>query len=192
MDSLLQACRDNLGAAPRSFSRQERSYLAPRFPDWIGGDDLRAIKRDRNTLLQRGRVVWAALIQANQILFEPLSGDAPALVVWSENPELLHNHTALRALGLELYALKDKTGDNSGEVADVARLITDELARPLNYRLPDSLAKDAFITTILVFRKQLPCGFLTSGLLPLLVLPEESPCGLILPGKYWPDALKDR
>jgi hypothetical protein len=190
MDSLLQACRDNFGATPRSFPRGERSYLYTRFPDWLGDDSLRVLQRDRDALLRRGRVVWAALIQANQTLFEPLLEDAPALVVWSENPEFLHNHQALRALGLELYGLK---GENAaGDVAEVARLVTDEMGRPLNYRLPESLAKDAFVTTILVSRKQLPCGFLTSGLLPLLVLPEESPCSLILPGKFWPDELKDR
>jgi hypothetical protein len=190
MNSLLQSCRDNLGAAPRSFPRSDRKYLYPALPRWMAQDKLLPLQKHRHTLLKRGRVVWSSLVQANKYLYQPDSRDAPALVVWSEEPTLANDPLALRCLAHEIFDLKGTTG--TGELADLGALVQAEMERPLNYAVPASLAENAFMTTILVFRRHLPCGFLTSGLLPLLILPEETPFSMILPGRFWPDELKDR
>jgi hypothetical protein len=53
--------------------------------------------RDQRTLLERGQVVWGAIIQANEHLFQPKGGSdkLPAAVMYSlesfydDNPEVL-------------------------------------------------------------------------------------------------------
>jgi hypothetical protein len=188
MDSLLQRCRENFGAAPRSFPLGLRRYLTPGLPRWTASDPLFAILDNRNALLRRGRVVWGVLIHSNEFLFEPATGDAPALAVWSDDEEFNRNPHALTLLARRIR----EVGPQEGELRDVAAFVLDSMRRTFQFRLPESLAENAYLSSLLVIRRQLPMGFLSSSLLPLIVLPEENPYAMILPGKFWPDALKDR
>jgi hypothetical protein len=189
MESLLQACRDSLGPAPRAIPFRERSYFYPSLLSLDAGDQLNPLDKARPLLLQRGQVVWCAIVRTRAYMFEPGPVGAPALVVWSEDPAWENDPLAARVLALEVDALK--VGSHTSEFMQIAGLLTSEKERPFNYRLPASMAPSAFLTSIVLFRRHLPCGFVSSGLLPLLVLPEETPFSMVLPGRYWPDALKD-
>lgn len=192
MESLLSACRENFGPPPRRIPWLERPYLHARAPQWAAHDDLRRVIRDRNRLLTQGRIVLGAVVEANTALYRPGKQNLPALAIWSDDPFYEAKPCRLRELGRELFAMKGQ--HTRGDLAETARLLTSARLRPLGYKLPDSFGdgKALWLTTLLVFREHLPCGFLNSKLLPLLVCPEETPAALILPGKYWPDAWKDR
>ena len=79
-----------------------------------------------------------------------------------------------------------------------AREITDETSSPLNMKLPAEWGTNwgvagaqFYLSALVVWRTDLPARYLTSRLIPLLVLPERTDSTMILPGLFWADALKD-
>ncbi|RYG64323.1 hypothetical protein EON80_19435 [bacterium] len=190
MNPMIQTCRDNFGPASRTFPLSQRRYLLPRLPRWCAQSQLAPLQQQRINLLRQGQVVASALIQANWTLYRPMPEDAPALVVWSEEPNLANDDKELRCLAKRINDLRyDGTG---GDLAELGELVNNEHEFPLQYAVPPSLAENTYMTTILVFRRHMPSGFISSRLLPLLVLPEVTSQSLILPGKYWPQELIDR
>jgi hypothetical protein len=192
MQSSLEAARTLFGPAPRRIVWKDHFYFYPPAPQWIERDELKRVYNDRKLILQQGRLVLGVFIQANSLLYQPGTADLPAFILWSEDPYFLETPAHLRELARELGNLKGTSP--TGDMAEVTALVTNELARPLGYRMPASFGegRPLWMTTLMVFRRHLPSGFITSGLVPLLVRPEESPVALILPGRFWPDEWKDR
>lgn len=192
MNSLTENCRQNLGPAPRKFPVWERNYYLPSAPEWLPGDALNQSVKDRGKLLKHGRVVLGALVQANMELFAPLRKDLPALAVWSEEPDWDADIPAMRAWGYRIFQLKGQ--EPEGDLERLTRTMNNERARPQNYPLPESFTggKKIFLSSLVVFRRHLPYGYITSGILPLLVHPEGTPSCMVLPGRYWANELKDR
>ncbi len=194
MAQLLEGCRQAFGAAPRSFSAQERRHFSPPTPMWMWfnrRDELWTLYRERMRVLETGQVVWAALVQANQLLFEPGTLDCPAAAVYGLDPSFDRDPDELRRIAHELFALKGTTPADPA-LRQAADDITNEMARRYNMRLPDALTggRDVYMTCIMVHRRHLPTGYLTQGLFPLVVAPGQTPATMILPSRYWGPELR--
>ena len=191
-----EQCRELLGPAPRTFSRAHNKVLLPKAPAWHKSDPLGRVVKDRPLLLERGVVAAGVLIQANAYLWGSGKDDSAALALWSDDARLETDLIRLRELALELGALKGKKAEEvAPEMAPFARDITNESARPLNLKLPDNWGLEGanfYLSALLVWRAHLPTHYLTSRIVPMLVLPAQTDAAMILPAMFWCDALKDR
>ena len=195
--AIIRECRRNLGDPPRKFSREAqlnfrlRLSWHLRFVFWLSQDRLRIIMRDQELLRDRGRVVWGCLVQANHNLFQPTNRQTlPANVIYSLDAYFDEQTLLLLQVAQRLFNLKGTSPEDQA-VARFAAAITNELARTMRLALPPSLSlgEQAFLTTCLIQPSHLPTGYLVSGLFPLLICPEETEAVMILPARYWPDAL---
>ncbi|WP_405861194.1 hypothetical protein OG407_24480 [Streptomyces sp. NBC_01515] len=189
---LIAQCRENLGAAPRSFSSRDRqTYLRVRRPWWLRSKDaLIDVIEQQDLLLERGIVVWASIVQANNRLFKPGRGSLPAAVLYCADPEVFDDRPdELRDIAGELFSTKGKQMDDS-ELQAFSDMLASELDREMRMPVPRSLAGSAplYCTDVLVSRRHLPNRRLDRGLLPLIVLPDRS-ATMILPSRFWPDEL---
>lgn len=199
MKMALDATRALLGnSLPRTFSgdKNEKLALYPPPPTWAARDELQSIIAWRERLLLRGRVVLCARIMANRTLYHITStpSSSAMLVVWSADPFFEENADELAMVASEAGALKNTSPDENSDLAPIAALITDEMARTQNVPLPPSLTdgREVFLSSLIAWRAHLPMGFLSGTFMPLLVLPEETPAALIVPGRFWSDDFKDR
>ena len=71
--------------------------------------------RKQNLLLREGLVVWAALVQANELLFRPGPMDHPAMVVYVPDESLDSCPEWLESLARDLYRLKNTTPEDPDE-----------------------------------------------------------------------------
>ena len=133
------------------------------------------------SLLDGGKVVWGAIVQANLRAYMPGNDDLPAVVAYSPEPDFDDDPEALHEVAHRVFALKGEAPVEPN-LARIARLISDETAEFHHERLPDSLGwlKKIYISTFIVNRRRLPTGRLTLQLLPLLVDPGRSPVVMIL------------
>ncbi len=70
-------------ATPRKFPLRDRLiFLRIVRPDWLETDDLRFFFENHRRVLTHGRLVLAAVIQANRTLYEPSGPDAPGEIVY--------------------------------------------------------------------------------------------------------------
>ena len=191
-------CREKLGAAPRTFARAQKKILAAKTPPWSKTDALGCVVRDRELLLREGRIAPGVLVQANQTLWQMGENTSAAIALWTEDARLETDMRCLRELALELKSFKglspETVKQRAPEMVPFAREITDETSSPLNMKLPADwgmAGAQFYMSALLVWRTDLPARYLTSRLIPLLVLPERTNSTLILPGLFWADALKD-
>ena len=191
-----EQCRQRLGPAPRTFTRAQNKILLAKAPAWHKSDPLGRVVKDRPLLLERGVVAPGVLIQANAYLWGSGKEDSAALALWSDDARMETDPIRLRELALELGDLKGKPAEEIAPTLEpIARVITNESARPLNMKLPDDwgLAGAKFyLSALLVWRAHLPTRYLTSRIVPLLVLPDQTEATMMLPGMFWCDELKDR
>ena len=194
--NVFDQCRELFGPAPRTWTRAHNKILLAKAPAWHKNDPLARVVKDRPLLLERGRVAAGVLIQANAYLWGAGPDDSAALALWSDDARLETELVRLRELALELGDLKGKpTEEVAPALAPFARDITNESARPLNQKLPDDwglAGANFYLSALLVWRAHLPTRYLTSRVVPMLVLPEETDATMILPAMFWCDALKDR
>lgn len=139
-------------------------------------------------LLEKGKVVWGYLIQANTSLFKPGKKDGFAAIVYSLEPEFNNNLYELYRIATELYELKGATIEHP-EVLDlksIATAITNE-DKLFNVKISKSVAldKEVYYTTMIISPKHLPRNYLSSCWFPILAAPEETNIVKVLPSKYW-------
>ncbi|EDN69442.1 hypothetical protein BGP_1396 [Beggiatoa sp. PS] len=86
-----------------------------------------------------------------------------------------------------LFKLKGKKTDDS-ELQNFADKLADECFMDLKLPIPTKLTEGIqyYYANILVQRKHLPNGVLSSSLFPLIVYPKETDAVMILPSRYWP------
>lgn len=145
--------------------------------------------RDQDILLQKGKIVWGYLVQANNLLFQPGKWEHPAVIVYSPEPTFHNNLSLLSRIARGLYELKDKNLEHP-EMSDLRKfgeIITNEMDCPFNVVVPNIITMNrlVYFTSILVYRKHLPNGYLKSGWFPILVAPDNTPAAMILPARYW-------
>ena len=159
---------------------------------WTPGTSLQ--RQEHRKLLRRGRVVWAAVAQANNQLYEFGTEDLPGNIVYSPDPYFDAHPFHLTWIADKVYALKDKRLDQITDVGKraVAMTIRDEYNMCENMLLPESLTErhEVYFSSLLFMRTGLLGCTLSARLVPVLMLPEETPQQLLLPATAWPKSLR--
>ncbi|HEY6096338.1 MAG TPA: hypothetical protein VIU93_15465 [Gallionellaceae bacterium] len=172
--------------AQKRFNPQILASVSAPTPPWMDKRDaLNEILRQQSLLLQEGKIVWGALIQANKLLFSPGRDDCPALLVYSADPYFDSRPQELRQIGHSIFSLKDTIPDHP-ELEEVAQLVSDKMDRSMNFRLPHVLSnREIRAAAFMVFRKHIPTGVLTAGTFPILIHPSTDAV-MIVPCEFWP------
>lgn len=160
-------------------------------PTWMPRNDvLRKVYVEQDRLLRAGSLVWAWLVQANNLLFAPGPDDHPALIVLPTDITNAAPIARLSAVAQRVYQLKNTTPADAGE-RELARLVSDEMRRSLGWRVPATVAGPTALTltACMVFRRALPEGRLHRGLLPMLTHPQTDVV-LPVPLRCWPEAFE--
>lgn len=187
-DRAIQETRRKFDASGRAAWKRHRV----RPPDWCDADDpLYEVYPDsrQERLFQHGLVVWAVMVQANQLLFQPGGDPCPAMLLYGLDPAVDDAVPTLREIARELFALKG-TRPTVADQVPFAKRITDEMARDLAQPIPASLARKQTLatTTTMIHRQALPLGYMSGVVLPLLVHPPER-TSLVLPHEYWSERI---
>lgn len=159
-------------------------------PKWLANkpaDPLNLLYVESKQLFKHGKIYYASLVQANEIMFQQHpTNDCPANIVLGESEYFDENPIALRRLARELGSYKG-TDDAPDELKRITDSITGELERLYNIPLPKSFSNNqtAYFSTIMIFRKHLPNGRLDGLLFPMLSCPNELSSSIILPYRYW-------
>lgn len=172
---------------PRRPGLLERLYLRVSPPRWCRKDDLIAVFKDREKLLSEGRIVLAVLVQANIRLYERGADDHPANVLYTTEPDAGSHIAEMLATAHRIFSLKNTKPEDADELR-FARMVSYELGRDFRVTVPERLSGglDLTYTTIMVHRKHLPEGRLTTPYFPLLIH-DETRASMILPARYWPE-----
>ncbi len=185
----LEVTRSDFGPPPRRLSWFKSLILWPHRPLYMHHDNRRLshVYYDYRELLRHGRLAWAHLVQANELLFRPGRYDHPAAVLYRPLPCSVDEGAHLAEMAAQLYFLKGRTAEAEPGLVQLAAAITDEMTAIYHYRIPvDRLTSgDVFYTTIMVCRKHLPNGVLAQSSFPLLVDTPRLEAAMILPSQYW-------
>lgn len=185
--AILQETREALANRRGWFGRIRREDRFTASPS--RGDDLHSHLAAQKVLLRKGTVVWAALVQANNRLFELDNHWYPGEVLCSDDPHFDAHPGELRKLCSAIFELKG-TEPTNPELRRIADDITGELARSAGAPLPQTLL-DIVTTggnvrrhTIIFDRSHLPDGVLVEDLMPVLQH-ERTNHVMLLPAKAW-------
>lgn len=168
------------------FDKQYNKLTPPAWMKQVKDTRFQSQYRDQEMLLSRGEVVFAHLIQANSLLFQPGDSDAPAAIVFSSDHYYDDHVDELLIIGHAMFDLKGKTQDDP-ELKRFAKAITDEVSALFNVKLPEKLTngRKVYYSTIIIHRKHLPVKYLKTRWFPVLIHPETTEACMILPSKYW-------
>jgi hypothetical protein len=165
----------------------KQSQASP--PAALAGDPVGVVYTHLPQLIRKGRIVWGALVLADEALFAPGAGDRPVLLVFSHDEHYDARPAELAALGARIASLRGARPSAPGLRELVAQLRNDS-GRPLGVPLPASLApREVTLTSAMVIRSHLPDGFLAGDWFPLLTH-TSSAVPLIVPSPFWPQALR--
>ena len=158
-------------------------------PKWIDSrNPMSEIYSKKWKLLQQGEIVYAYLVQANDLLFKRFPPiDCPAQIVYSTDPYFSENPEVLYDIAWKIYSYKGQTLDTVPEEwRDVARVITDEHdSSDFAFSLClDSQSFEYRMIPTMIHRKLLPKRKLCGNILPVLAVPECKQV-FVLPKQYW-------
>jgi hypothetical protein len=184
---MMRESRASIGPAPRTLVSSPYLRLVP--PQWLQNapaDALWEIYRQQDVLWRDGLVVWACIIKANQAALSPGKEDVPASVVYSPHPWFDARLDQLGRIAQVLGELQGKQ-HRDPETAEFARMMFNDQNRAPRLPVPKAIFGEfpAFHTSVMVVRKHLPRGFLTNGMLPVLIKPQTTTATIILPSCYW-------
>ena len=154
-------------------------------PSWMSS--LSTLGFNQKKMLRTGKVMAAALVQANNALFQEGHWDLPGLAVYSDDPYFTENDCArLRDLAKYIFGLKGMK-EPPKEVKKISNFVTNEYSYPYRVKLPDMLSDghDAYLTTLQFSRKMLPGKKITETVFPVITVNKGKPDAIMLPGKYW-------
>jgi hypothetical protein len=165
-----------------SLSAEEHDYIKLDMPSWATNDPIKALFINQDQLIEGHRIVWAALIQANpllfsknyvstcgEILYDPLGRTEP------ENLRLL----AHLLVNLKAKKLEDPAAQAIGDALE------NELVRMFGREVPKAILPYPLkISTTFFQCRHLPDGMLSLSYFPVVINDE----GLvrIVPARYWP------
>jgi hypothetical protein len=155
---------------------------------WFKSQDLiRKIYAQQDRILRDGEVRWAAVVQANELAFEPNDFTVGAQVIYAPRGDV--PLTVLLQSARRAFALKGTSPADAAE-RKLANMLTDEMERALDWPLPATIAGDAHIVTTIVMlpRKHLPGRCLALNYMPILSHPQTL-LAVLVPQRYWPREL---
>lgn len=176
-----------------SYAKNRLTNIHLSRPGWLynSEDPMSKIYKEKKTLLQKGDVCYAYVVQANTILFElfpPL--DCPASIVYSTDPAVANHPEILEEIATNIFSYKNCDLETVPEKwREMARITTDEYDRTNVTFTVEYQGKEIEFRfmPIMVYRKLVPKWKLCGNLLPLLTA-EGCESVMILPKKYWSDA----
>lgn len=139
-------------------------------------------------IIRNGRVVWAAIVIANDRLFAPAAeADSAALIVFSPTNYFDSNPGHLCKIATDLANLRTE-GTSDPELHDLARIVADDHGSPSNLLLPWKVTDghEVYLTRINVYRSCLPKAQLTDQLIPVVICPQSTFASIIPPARLWP------
>ena len=164
----------------------KRWIEAPFSPEWPSSDPLTRLKKDAPKLLRSTRVVWGALVQANNGLFNPsFLADAPGEIVYDPagkvyRMDLYHIACRLRELRSETQS------DPALEI--YGNHLRAETSRLFGWRTPQSLYPYELWASTTTFSGEVsfPGYAMVSPFFPILVSDECPGSVIIAPWQLWP------
>lgn len=187
MDLALDKVRNAIMKWRRAATAADYDTLYAGNPGWLGNDSLAEIYRRQHMLLERGMVVWASLVQANNALFAEGPHDMPALLAYSLDRHFEARPQALQRVAQALFAYKGK--DVPAPLQHIATCLSNELQRPQDLALPDMLTRRrVMISAFLAVRKHMPADVMQGAWFPVLTHPDTL-CLMIAPRQFWPQEL---
>ncbi|MFY9260899.1 MAG: tetratricopeptide repeat protein [Gallionella sp.] len=173
-----------------SSTPEQREQIKMLKPNWIEGDDLRYLFAQEADLLASGRVVWGALIQANNRLFEPayILG-APGEVLY--DPEGRMSPQGLMDVGSSMLRWKGRKSSHP-KIQFFADYLASERTRLFGY-ISDSGIGDypLKVSSTYFDQLQLPDGMLSLGYFPILISAQNPNAALLLPHPFWSTEFKE-
>lgn len=181
--SLMPSYADKFARMPQA---RREAYLHPVYPDWPAAI-VERMRAATPTLLREGRMVWAAIIRANRVLYEGSADAAPAEIVYDPrgmvDPDILNNAVAT------LWSLKGKV-HASPELQQFATHLLDEATPLLDWRTPPELMPYPLSTCpLLISATALPGRRIAMKSLPVLVSDRHPGVAMVAPQELWPAAL---
>lgn len=181
--------KEELIAMQEHYSKKPLSYVEICAPEWLSPrDPIGKVFKDKYVLLKEGKIAWAHIVQANDLLFKFFPrGDYPATIVFSTDPVVVEHPYILADMARKIYSYKNKPDEFVPEEhRQIARCITNEYDRTsfTVYTEHEGHTLAIQLIPVLIFKNFLPMGRLRGGFLPVLTTP-NSKTVLTLPKQYW-------
>jgi len=142
-------------------------------------------------LRERGEVVWAQVLQANEFLFNPgLKGESHPATILHAGPKL-EDSSVLEEIADQFASLRETSRKNPD--AKAIETMFHPSRRKYWVPVPESIAgeHEVYCSDILIFRKLLPQepqgATLQKLHFPLFVAPEETKVVMQVPSHFWPE-----
>lgn len=159
-------------------------------PEWLTPEDgLYSVYEEKEQLFHKGQIYYGYIVQANIGLFSffPHS-DLPANIIYSTEEVIARDPMLMKRMGQYLFHFKKEQEHSNSEYKEILNVIRDELDRSSFKFKPlraEELGEEMYFTSIMVFRKHLPCRVLKGGIVPIIAAPDKCRSVMILPKKYW-------
>jgi hypothetical protein len=138
--------------------------------------------------MQKGRVVWGQIVQANKGLLDGTASGAPLEVLY--DPRGLFPREALNDIARILFSLKGKQTDDPA-LQRYADHLQKEVSRLFDWRTPAALTPyPLHASTTYISRHWLPGGRLVSSLIPLVISEHCRGAVALVPSRLWPSDYK--
>jgi hypothetical protein len=186
MAQAIQKLRTNFAQRQGWFSDVTLASVLAAKPAWMRPQDRLCEILDKQKLLYtEGHIVWAALVQANRLLFSPGNADCPALLIYSEDLYFDARPLELHEVARSIFSYKE-TDPRHAELKRLADLVSNEAERSMKFTLPKVLStKELYASTFVVFRRHIPNGVLNARVFPVL-LHRATSAVMMVPFEFWP------
>ncbi|MEP6501820.1 MAG: hypothetical protein ABJD97_00690 [Betaproteobacteria bacterium] len=191
MRQLMTSLRRSFGAGRLLQGGRWAKQARAEPPAWMvaSGDPARILYEKQETLFRKGRIGWAALVQADDGVFAPGPDDLPGVLLYSEDEYFDARPAELAAIAARLNELKAAGAVGTFELSRFAQLVRNDSGRPLGVPVPVALsAKAPLLTSFVAIRAHLPDGILAGDWFPVL-MHSSSVIPMIVPFMFWPPAL---
>ncbi|MFB2579001.1 hypothetical protein ACEYX6_07600 [Acinetobacter sp. c2-A9] len=168
----------------QTMQKSDFAYLQMIPPSWMTPEEPLIQQINALTALyQDGKIVWAAIVQANRLLFDAEQPHScPAEIVY--DPTGQASTEQLQQVAGHLFSLKNTTPDDP-ELLAYAQHVTDEMDRQAHL-VPKSISEYPLYTcSIFIWRLHLPNGVLNQRSIPILLHPKRSGICTVLPAYFW-------
>lgn len=190
---LLADVQDSIRQAPRTADRSIKKYLAaPVIKNW----DASIYVEYWDYLWEQGRIAAAAIVMANQQLYQYHSDGnptAPGVVVYS--PDLNASITAeeLICVARDLYEIYRNEEVEHPDQEEVAKLLKADRIPMRACVVPRSISPDhrLLISSLLFKREHFPHLTLEGNILPILHHQRTNGIVRMVPSRFWPKVLMD-
>ncbi|MDR0920626.1 MAG: hypothetical protein LBM93_15470 [Oscillospiraceae bacterium] len=151
---------------------------------------------EEETLSKEGRLAWAAVIQANEVLWSlDEIIDAPAFILVSGCKEFDYHPNYLKYQANSFADGKYKDNTNAHPAfKKVCEFVRKETTDVINNKFTLNIENKqwtSFITSLMLQRDRIPGQYITGEIMPVLHLPEKVNSTIMLPQEFWTEKFKE-